>query len=79
MNDTIKITAANSEVFDKKQIALAIRNSTLSDTLTCSLKDDMIITVCENCSLKVICNGIDKLSEEYILKTSSVIKNYSFL
>lgn len=64
MNDTIKIALADSEAFDKKQIAFAIRNSTLNDILTCSLK--------------VICDGIDKLSEEYIAKTSSVIKNFSF-
>jgi len=31
MNDTIKIALADSESFDKKQSALAIRNSTLSE------------------------------------------------
>ena len=78
MNDTIKIADLDSEAFDKKQIALAIRNSTFNDILTCSLKAESIITACEHCSLKVICDGIDKLSEEYIAKTSSVIKNFNF-
>mgnify|MGYP001101736964 CR=1 FL=1 len=33
MNDTIKISDKNAENFDKKQIALAIRNCTLNDNL----------------------------------------------
>ncbi|MDF2884893.1 MAG: hypothetical protein K0R54_5463 [Clostridiaceae bacterium] len=78
MNNTIKIADLDSEVFDKKQIALAIRNSTLNDVLTCSLKAENIIAACEHCSLKLICDGIDMLSDEYIAKTSSVIKNFSF-
>ncbi|WP_238918188.1 hypothetical protein [Clostridium sp. YIM B02555] len=77
MNNTIKIAALDSEDFDKKQIALAIRNSTLNDVLNCSLKAESIIAACEHCSLKLICDGIDKLSDEYIAKTSSVIKNFS--
>lgn len=35
MNDNIKISDKNAETFDKKQIALAIRNSGLNDTLSC--------------------------------------------
>ena len=51
MNNTIKIADLDSEVFNKKQIALAIRNSTLNDVLNCSLKAETIIAACEHCSL----------------------------
>ena len=79
MNDNIKISDKNAEIFDKKQIALAIRNSSLKDTLSCSIKDDMIITSCTECSLKFICDGIDSISEEYTSKTSTILKNFNFL
>lgn len=49
MKNTIKIADLDSEVFDKKQIALAIRNSTLNDVLNCSLKAESIIAACEHC------------------------------
>jgi hypothetical protein len=79
MNDNIKISDKNAETFDKKQIALAIRNSSLNDTLSCSIKDDMLITSCNECSLKFICDGLDKLSKEYTEKTSTIIKKVNFL
>lgn len=78
MNDNIKISDKNIERFDKKQIALAIRNSTLNDTLSCSIKDDMIITSCSECSLMFICDGVDRLAKEYTLKTSTIIKDFDF-
>lgn len=78
MNDNIKISDKNIERFDKKQIALAIRNSTLNDTLSCSIKDDMIIRACSECSLKFICDGVDRLTKEYTLKTSTIIKDFNF-
>lgn len=79
MNDNIKISDKNAETFDKKQISLAIRNSSLNDTLSCSIKDDMIITSCTECSLTFICDGVDKLSKEYTLETSTILKNFIFL
>jgi len=79
MNDNIKISDKNAEIFDKKQVALAIRNSSLNDTLSCSIKDDMIIESCRECSLKFICDGIDRLSKDYTLKTSTIIQHFNFL
>lgn len=78
MNDTIKISDKNAENFDKKQIALAIRNCTLNDNLTCSLKDDKIISSCNDCSLNFICDMLDDLIEEYTLETSFIIKKFTF-
>jgi hypothetical protein len=37
VKDEIKMMNEKSERFDKKQIALVIRNSTLDDELSCSL------------------------------------------
>ena len=66
------------EVFDKKQIALAIRNSTFDDALGCSLLDEGILNKCEGCNLKYICDGIDQVIDSYVEKTTEVINNFSF-
>jgi hypothetical protein len=36
INDEIKLGAEDAEVFDKKQIALAIRNANYGDEIACS-------------------------------------------
>ena len=78
IKDEIKMKSENSESFDKKQIALAIRNSTFDDELKCSLLEDGILDKCEGCGLKSICDGIDKVSEEYINETTRVVKTFNF-
>ena len=78
VNDEIKMKNYNSDTFDKKQIALAIRNSTLGDELECSIREENIISNCENCNLKSICTGIDKIGEDYIKSTSTVVKEFNF-
>ena len=65
ISNRIKITE-EGEVYDRKEIALAIRNSTYNDELKCSLMDQNIIKNCETCSLKFICDGIDGLADDYI-------------
>lgn len=67
-----------SEVFDKKQIALAIRNSTFDDELKCSLLEEGILNKCEGCSLRYICDGIDQVVESYVDKTTEVVNNFNF-
>ena len=52
VKNEIKINSEEGEVFDKKQIALAIRNSTFDDDLKCSLLEDGILNKCEGCSLR---------------------------
>ena len=78
VNDEIKMKNCNSDTFDKKQIALAIRNSTLGDELGCSLREENILNNCDSCNLKIICSGIDKVRDEYIESTSTVVKEFNF-
>lgn len=74
----IEMNSQERRVFDKKQIALAIRNSTFNDELRCSLLDDGILNKCEGCSLKYICDGIDEVVDNYVDKTTEVVGNFSF-
>jgi hypothetical protein len=78
IRDEIKIGSEEGEVFDKKQIALAIRNSTFDDALKCSLLEDGILDKCLGCSLKYICNGIDQVVDNYVEKTTEVVNNFNF-
>ena len=76
ISNKIKITE-EGESYDRKEIALAIRNSTYNDELKCSLVDQNIIKNCESCSLKFICDGIDAFSGDYIKKTTKVVSSFS--
>lgn len=76
IDNKIKI-AEEGEVFDKKEIALAIRNSTYNDELKCSLMEENIIKDCDSCSLKFICDGIDGLVDDYISKTTKVVNSFT--
>ncbi|WP_252242741.1 hypothetical protein [Clostridium sp. ZS2] len=78
IKNNIKICSEDGECFDKKQIALAIRNATLNDCLECSLIEGGIISGCEACSLKFICDGIEELSDEYIEHTTKVVSTFNF-
>lgn len=78
VKDEIKMKDENSEVFDKKQIALAIRNSTLDDELSCSILEEGILKKCQGCSLNGICNGIDKVVDEYVNNNTRVVSSFSF-
>ena len=78
IRDEIKIGAEVGEVFDKKQIALAIRNSTFNDDLKCSLIEDGILDKCQGCSLRYICDGIDQVVDNYVDKTTEVVNNFNF-
>lgn len=74
----IEMNSQERIIFDKKQIALAIRNSTFNDELRCSLLDDGILNKCEGCSLKYICDGIDEVVDNYVDKTTEVVNNFTF-
>ena len=78
IRDEIKIGSEEGEVFDKKQIALAIRNSTFDDELKCSLLENGILDKCQGCSLRYICDGIDQVVDNYVEKTTEVVNNFSF-
>ena len=78
IRDEIKIGSEKGECFDKKQIALAIRNSTFNDELRCYLLDDGILNKCEGCSHKYICDGIDQVVDNYVDKTTEVVNSFNF-
>lgn len=78
VKDNIKIVDDGEACFDKKQIALAIRNSTFNDSLSCSLLDEGVLKCCEVCSLESICDGIDKVVDDYVDSTTSVVDSFSF-
>ncbi|EHI99916.1 hypothetical protein CDLVIII_3351 [Clostridium sp. DL-VIII] len=78
IRDEIRLNSEVGEVFDKKQIALAIRNSTFDDALKCSLLEDGILDKCLGCSLKYICDGIDQVVDNYEEKTTEVLNNFNF-
>ena len=46
--------------------------------LLCKLLNEGVIDSCENCNLKSICNGIDKVRDDYIESTSTVVKEFNF-
>ena len=76
LKDTINITDGG-EAYDRKEIALVIRNSTYNDELKCSLIEDKILKDCQSCSLKFICDGIDELADDYIKKTTKVVSSFT--
>lgn len=78
IRDEIRLNSEEGEVFDKKQIALAIRNSTFNDDLKCSLIEDGILDKCQGCSLRYICDGIDQVVDNYVDKTAEVVNNFNF-
>lgn len=78
IRNEIKVDSDETEVFDKKQIALAIRNSTFDDVLKCSLLEDGILDKCQGCSLSYICDGIDQVVDNYVEKTTAVVNNFNF-
>ena len=76
--EEISFISEERKVYDKKDIALAIKNSTYDDDLGCSLLDERIIKDCDVCSLKGICEGIDRVAEEYVQSTTKVLGSFTF-
>lgn len=76
VTDNIKMSSVKREVFDKKQIALAIKNSTFDDELKCSLIEENVIKDCDCCGLKFICDGIDEIADNYIQDTTKVVNSF---
>ncbi|MEG0773859.1 hypothetical protein [Clostridium sp.] len=78
ISDKIMKSSNENENFDKMQIALALRNSTLEDGLNCSLLDSNIIDCCNVCNLECICEKLKAIAEEYIHSKTTVINTFSF-
>ena len=75
MKDSIKIVCDSGEKFDKMQLALAIKNSTFNDEMSCSLIENKVLKNCSSCQLKMICDEIDEVVEKYIDKKKDVVKS----
>ncbi|WP_143318405.1 hypothetical protein [Clostridium sp. HBUAS56017] len=78
MEDEIKFRSEDFKSYDRKEIALAIRNSNYDDEIVCSLLDEEILSDCTSCSLKKICSDIDKISKSFKERTSTVVKSFQF-
>lgn len=68
---TMKIE--NEEVIDRKALCLAVKNSAKDGTAYCSLLQDEL-TICDNCPLLFICDGIDVVEADYIEETENTVK-----
>ena len=66
----------NRRFDDKKEIAIAIRDSTLDYELGSSLLDEEIVMDCHGCSLKSICDSIDEVAEAYVKETTIVVSTF---
>ena len=77
-DDEIKVTTECNEYYDKKEIAMMIRDSTLDCELGCSLIEEEIVNDCQGCSLKFICDSIDKVAEAYVKETTNVVSTFKF-
>lgn len=77
MIDEIKLKSVNGESFDKKQIALAIRNANYDDELACSLLREQILEDCSECKLKKICENIDGVARDLKERTTKVVKTFT--
>ena len=77
VNDDIKVTTEYSEYYDKKDIAVIIRDSTFDSELGCSLLDEEIRMDCEGCGLKFICEGIEKVAKAYVEENTKVVSNFN--
>ena len=79
MIDNNIILGTEEEIsFDKMQIALAIRNSTLEGGLQCMLLEDNVLKDCESCNLKPICEGLESLADYYLASIPKVVSSFSF-
>jgi len=78
IKDKITVTAEGCQSFDKMQLALAIRNSTYEDNLSCSLLENNVLDECEKCNLREICRGIEEIAGSYYKSTTEVVEKFSF-
>lgn len=78
IEDKILVSSDEGQNFDKMKIAIAIRNSTYEDNLSCNLLKNGVLKSCEMCSLQFFCEKLEEVAEEYITMTSTVVNIFSF-
>ena len=75
MDNNIMIKDESGIIYDKMQLALAIRNSTYSDKFQCSLLNNGILN-CQACPLHSICKDIDEAAHKYFESTTTTVKTF---
>ena len=78
IKDNIILGTEDSKGFDKMEIALAIRNSTYEGELQCCLLENAVINSCDACNLRSICEGLEKVAQDYLVDTTKVVNSFSF-
>lgn len=78
IEDKILVSTDEGQNFDKMQIALAIRNSTYEDNLSCSLLKKGVLKNWDHCCLQFFCEKLEEVAEEYITMTSTVVNTFKF-
>lgn len=78
IKDKITVCSKDGQSFDKLQIALAIKNSTYDDELSCSLLENGVVKDCSRCNLKKICEGIEEVAKDYYDSTTKVVGTFNF-
>ena len=78
IKDKIIVESEDSICYDIMQLALAVRNSTYEDELTCYLLENAVLSTCDSCNLKSICEGIEAVAQEYSVSSTKVVSSFSF-
>lgn len=65
------------EGYDKFAIAAALFEVSFKGC-ACSLRVSKVLSSCEGCNLKHICQGIDAMVEDYIERTTVVTNSFRF-
>ena len=78
IKDNIILGTEDNQSFDKMQIALAIRNSSFEGGLQCVLLEDDVLKDCESCNLIPICEGLERLADDYLASAAKVVSSFSF-
>ena len=76
--ENIILGTEDNNSFDKMEIALAIRNSTYEGELQCCLLENGVINNCTGCNLRPICEGLEKVAQDYLVSTTKVVSSFSF-
>ena len=76
--DNIIVGEDENRDIDKMQIALMIRDSTYDGELHCGLLENVVINSCDLCNLKSICEGLERVAQDYLIETTKVVNSFSF-
>jgi len=76
--DNTIVDTEQSKSLDKMQIALMIKDSTFGFKPSCSLLEKAILSSCNVCNLRSICEGVEIVAQDYVDETTKVVSSFSF-